>query len=290
MDPIFFQIGSIKITYYGLCYAISFFIGIELLKKEAEKKGISKAVIEDYAFVAMLSGLLGGRLYYVLFNLNYYLKYPADIFAVWKGGMAIHGGILGGLIGTLIYAKRKKLNAFLLGDMVAPLLLLGQGIGRFGNLANGEVHGVPTFTPFSVIFHLKPSFYNWYNQYLTMNLSQKAQFKELVPWGLVFPSTSPAGMEFPNLPLHPAMLYEAILNFIGFFFLYFILRKREPKTGIIWWSYIIIYSINRIIVSFFRAEDLMMFGFRAPHIISMAMLLFAVMMIIIIKKRGDEKK
>ncbi|WP_297404900.1 prolipoprotein diacylglyceryl transferase [uncultured Cetobacterium sp.] len=285
MDPIFFHIGSFKVSYYGLCYAIAFFIGIELLKREGTKKGMDKAAIEDYAFVAMLSGLLGGRLYYVLFNLHYYLANPSDIIAVWKGGMAIHGGILGGLIGTLIYAKRKKLNAFLLGDMVAPLLLLGQAIGRFGNLANGEVHGVPTFTPFKVIFSIKPAFNQWFANYNLMTLAQKSQFKELVPWGLVFPNSSPAGMEFPNLPLHPAMLYEAFLNFLGFLFLYFVMRKKNYATGTVWWTYIIIYSINRIFVSFFRAEDLMFYGFRAPHIVSMIMMIFAIIMIIIINKK-----
>lgn len=290
MNPIFLQIGSFKLSYYGLCYAIAFFIGIELLKKEADKKGISKNVIEDYAFVAMLSGLLGGRLYYVLFNYTYYFSHPQDIIAVWKGGMAIHGGIIGGFIGTLIYAHRKKLNPFLLGDMVAPLLLLGQGIGRFGNLANGEVHGVPTFTPLKVIFNLKPSFYQWYDSYNLMSLTEKAQYKELVPWGLVFPVSSPAGSEFPNLPLHPAMLYEAALNFIGFFFLYFFMRKKNYATGTIWWAYIIIYSINRIIVSFFRAEDLMLYGFRAPHVVSFIMLLIAAIIIIVINKKSGSDK
>ncbi|MGL4998972.1 MAG: prolipoprotein diacylglyceryl transferase [Cetobacterium sp.] len=286
MDPIFFEIGSFKLSYYGLCYAIAFFVGIELLKKEGIKKGISKAVIEDYAFIAMISGLLGGRLYYVLFNYSYYLSNPADIIAVWKGGMAIHGGILGGFIGTLIYSQKKKLNTFQLGDMVAPFMLLGQGIGRFGNLANGEVHGVPTFTPLSIIFKIKPSFYEWYNKYNLLDLAQKSEYKELVPWGLVFPTTSPAGSEFPNLPLHPAMLYEAGLNFIGFFFLYFCLKNKNYATGTVWWSYIIVYSINRIIVSFFRAEDLMLLGLRAPHIISLGMLIIAIIMIFIINKKS----
>ena len=290
MNPIFLQIGSFKLSYYGLCYAIAFFVGIELLKKEAEKKGLSKALVEDYAFVAMISGLLGGRLYYVLFNFSYYLDYPMDILAVWKGGMAIHGGILGGFIGTLIYAHRKKLNAFLLGDMVAPLLLLGQGIGRFGNLANGEVHGVPTFTPLNIIFKLKPSFNEWYSYYNTLSLSDKAGYKELVPWGLVFPTSSPAGSEFPNLPLHPAMLYEAGLNFAGFIFLYFYMRNKNYATGTIWWTYIIIYSINRIIVSFFRAEDLMLLGVRAPHIVSFVMLMIAAVIIIVINKKSRSDK
>ena len=142
---------------------------------------------------------------------------------------------------------------------------------------NGEVHGVPTFTPLSVIFNLKPKFYEWYNYYLALPISEKANYKELVPWGVVFPRTSPAGSEFPNLALHPAMLYELILNFIGFLIIWFILRKKEDKApGYLWWWYVIIYSINRIITSFFRAEDLMFFNFRAPHVISIILILISI--------------
>ncbi|MGX6592657.1 prolipoprotein diacylglyceryl transferase [Cetobacterium ceti] len=275
MHPIFLQIGNFKIGYYGLCYAISFFIGIELAKRYGAKKGLSKEIIEDYAFVAMISGLLGGRLYYVLFNYHYYFSHPQDIIAVWKGGMAIHGGIIGGLIGTFIYGKKKKINPFLLGDIAAGPLILGQTIGRFGNLANGEIQGVPTFTPFSVIFTLKPKFYQWYAYYNSLSPFDKMKYKELVPWGLVFPNSSPAGMEFPNLPLHPAMLYEAGLNFLGFLFIWFFLKNRNYATGTVWWSYIIIYSIIRFFVSFFRAEDLMIWGLRAPHVMSIILIVIS---------------
>ena len=267
MNPIFLKIGPIEIHYYGLMYALAFLMGIYLGKKIAKERNFNTDLIENYAFVAIISGLIGGRLYYVLFNLPYYLQNPVEIPAVWHGGMAIHGGILGGIIGTLIFAKIKKINPF----------LLGQAIGRIGNFMNGEVHGVPTFTPLSVIFNLKPKFYEWYNYYLALPISEKANYKELVPWGVVFPTTSPAGSEFPNLALHPAMLYELILNFIGFLIIWFILRKKEDKApGYLWWWYVIIYSVNRIITSFFRAEDLMFFNFRAPHVISIILILISI--------------
>lgn len=289
MDPILFQIGHFKLTYYGLGYAVSFFIGITIITKNAVKKGIPKEVIEEYAFWGMLSGLLGGRLYYVLFNFPYYFHNPGDILAVWKGGMAIHGGIIGGFIGTYFFSKKYKVNMFTLGDLVAPLLLLGQAIGRFGNLANGEVHGVPTFTPLNVIFKLKPSFYQWYNQYNLLSAPEKAQYKDLVPWGLVFPNSSPAGQEFPGLKLHPAMLYESFLNFIGFLLLYFYFRKKNYAPGSVWWIYIIIYSINRTFVSFFRAEDLSFFGYRAPHVISLVLVIIAITMLYITNRKKEVK-
>ncbi len=280
MNPVIFSIDSFELRYYGLMYAIAFFIGIEIAKYMAKERNFNPSIIENYAFVAMISGLLGGRLYYVLFNLDYYLSNPSEILATWHGGMAIHGGIIGGIIGTFIYGKIKKLNPLTLGDFAAAPLILGQALGRFGNFMNGEVHGVPTFTPWNVIFSVKPQFYQWYSEYLKMPLLEKVNYRELVPWGLVFPTSSPAGSEFPNIPVHPAMLYELILNFIGFLFIWFVLRKRPNKApGYLWWSYIIIYSFIRIFVSFFRAEDLMIFNLRAPHLVSILLIIFSFVMI-----------
>lgn len=288
MNPIFFKIGKIELHYYGLMYAIAFIVGIYLAKKMAKEKNIDPMLIENYGFVAIVSGLLGGRLYYVLFNLDYYLKNISEIPAVWHGGMAIHGGIIGGIIGTIIYAKRKKISAWTLADFAAAPFLLGQAIGRIGNLMNGEIHGVPTFTPLSVIFTLKPKFYEWFNYYLTLPFAEKIKFKELVPWGIVFPETSPAGYEFPNLALHPAMLYESLLNFIGFLYIWFILRKKENLSkGYLAITYVIIYSINRIIVSFFRSEDLMIFGLRAPHLVSLIMLIVSFILLKCIKNNKN---
>ena len=116
-----------------------------------------------------------------------------------------------------------------MGDFAAAPLLLGQALGRFGNFMNGEIHGVPVFTPWKVIFSIKPDFYSWYNTYLSMDIFEKLKYKALVPWGIVFPNTLPAGMEFPNIPLHPAMLYEMVLNFLGFIFIFFYLRKRRIR-------------------------------------------------------------
>lgn len=158
MNPIFLKIGPLEIRYYGLMYAISFMIAIYFGKKWAEKKGINGIVFENFAFITIISGLIGARLYYVLLSLNYYLNNPLDIIAIWKGGLAIHGGIIGGFLGALFYSKKHKLNLWNLTDISAPFLLLGQGIGRIGNLMNGEIHGVPTFTPWNIIFSRQSRF------------------------------------------------------------------------------------------------------------------------------------
>lgn len=289
MNPVFLKIGSIEIRYYGMMYAISFLLGLFIAKKLCKEKNIDESLIENYAFVAIISGLIGGRLYYVLFNLDRYANNLLEIFAVWHGGIAIHGGIIGGFIGTYIYAKKNKFNVWDLTDIACIPLLLGQAIGRIGNFMNGEIHGVPTFTPFNVIFSLKPKFYEWYSYYQTLPLNDKLNFPQLVPWGIVFPKGSPAGNEFPNLLLHPAMIYELLLNLIGFLILLLFIRKiKGVKPGYVSFWYIVIYSINRIFVSFFRAEDLMFFGFRAPHVISLILIIIGCFGILITGRGRNE--
>lgn len=286
MNPIFIKLGPIEIRYYGLMYAIAFLVGIHFAKKAGKKIGIKEDIIENFAFTAIISGLIGARAYYVLLSLDYYLQNPMEIPAVWHGGLAIHGGIIGGFLGSLIFAKKYKLNLWTLTDIASPLLLFGQGIGRIGNFMNGEVHGVPTFTPLNIIFS-NNKFAHWYAEYQTLSLEAKMKFNELVPWGIVFPSGSPAGDEFPETALHPAMLYEMVLNLIGVGILVYLAKTKNLNKGIITMIYIILYSLIRIFVSFFRAEDLLIMGMRAPHLTSLVMIVLSVIGIIFLNKSKE---
>ena len=286
MNPIFIKLGPIEIRYYGLMYAISFLVGIHFAKKAGKKIGIKEDIIENFAFTAIISGLIGARAYYVLLSLDYYLQNPMEIPAVWHGGLAIHGGIIGGFLGSFVFAKKNKLNLWTLTDIASPLLLFGQGIGRIGNFMNGEVHGVPTFTPLNIIFS-NNKFAHWYAEYQTLSLEAKMKFNELVPWGIVFPSGSPAGDEFPETALHPAMLYEMILNLIGVGILVYLVKTKNLNKGIITMLYIIFYSIIRIFVSFFRAEDLLIMGMRAPHLTSLVMIVLSLVGIVFLNKRKE---
>ena len=279
MKPTLFKIGNFELRIYSLMYILAFIIGIKIAEKDdvAKKRGIKdKKMIEDFAFFAMISGIIGARAYYVIMKFNEYASNPISILKVWEGGLAIHGGIIGGLIGSYLYAKKHKISLWTLTDMGVGPLLFGQFLGRFGNLANGEIHGVPTFTPWNVIFSGK--FREWWTAYQSMSLDTQSKFKELVPWGLVFPQDSPAGMEFPNYPLHPAMLYEAVLNLIGFILLWFYFRKKEYNPGVLSMIYLIMYAIIRVFVSTFRVEDLIVpgLGIRAPYLISIVMIVMAV--------------
>lgn len=277
MKPYLFKIGGFELRIYSLMYIIAFIFAIFWASRDdiAKKRGVNdKSIIEDLAFWAMISGLIGARIYYVLFNLNDYLSNIVSIFEVWKGGLAIHGGIIGGFIGILLFSKKKKINLWVLTDMSVSPLIFGQFLGRFGNLANGEIHGFPTFTPISVI--LKGNFSSWWQSYQSMSIIEQSQYKDLVPWGIVFPLDTPAGMEFPNYALHPAMLYESFLNLIGFFLLWKVFRKKEYPAGVLTMIYLFIYAIIRIIVSTFRAEDLLYYGIRVPYLISILMIIISI--------------
>ena len=288
MRPYLFKIGNFELRVYSLMYILALFIAIFLAKhdKLAKKRGITdNKQIEDFAFITLFSGLIGARIYYVILKWDYYSKMLYEIPMVWKGGLAIHGGIIGGIVAILIFSKIHNKKFFVLTDMSVGPLILGQALGRIGNFANGEIHGVPTFTPWSVIISGK--FSTWWNLYNSLPLSEQAKYRPLVPWGVVFPENTSAGMEFPTYPLHPAMLYELVLNVIAFLLIWFVFRKKEYKRGILSMIYLLLYGIIRIFVSAFRAEDLLIYGFKMPYIVSAIMIICGIVGIVIINKRTE---
>lgn len=285
MHPVLFHIGGLEIRYYGLMYAIAFIIGIVLARHEAKRYGLNVAMIEEYCIVAMISGLIGGRAYYVLLEHNFYFANPSQIIAVWHGGMAIHGGIIGGIIGTVIYGKIKKINPWLLGDILAAPFILGQAIGRIGNLMNGDANGVPLITPFKAM--ITNHFEQWWAAY-QMGMAKAA--KPLLPWGIVFPAGTPAGDEFPGMATYPVMVYEMILNFIAFLLIWFVFRKKGYKPGSLFCIYLIAYGIIRGVVTTFRGDDLMMFGIRAPYVMSIIMIVFGLIMFFYFNRKTVRKK
>jgi phosphatidylglycerol---prolipoprotein diacylglyceryl transferase len=235
MDPMLIEIGPFAVRWYGLMYVLAMLVGGWLVGREAARKGIPLSADARWNFITIvfLFGILGGRIYYVIFNWDYYGANPAEIPAIWHGGLAIHGGLIGGTLAGLWYVRRHRLPFWRLADACSPSIILGQAFGRFGNFMNGEVHGTPTD----------------------------------LPWGIVFPPDSPAGREFGQVPLHPAMLYELGLNLIVFVILW-AFRKRPTQDGFLFCAYLILYSIVRFFVSMIRAEDLYMGPFRAPHVVS----------------------
>jgi len=243
VHPNLIEIGPIVIRFYGLMYLLAFLVGGWLLGKEIERKDLPISDDDRWSFLTLVlfAGILGGRVYYVVFHwADYYSQNFAEIPAIWHGGLAIHGGLIGGTLAGWWWVRRHKIPFLKLADAGAPSIILGQAFGRFGNFMNGEVHGYPT----------------------------------TLPWGIVFPPTSQAGHDFPGVPVHPAMLYELIINLVIFAFLWK-LRTRPAKAGFLFLMYFVLYALDRSFVSTFRAEDLMIGSLRAPHVVSALLVVVA---------------
>lgn len=149
-DPIAFQIGPIAVRWYGILMSTALGLGTLLAYREAEKQKIDPEHIINIVVIAAPLAFVGARLYYVLFNWNYYAAHPAEIPAVWHGGLAIHGALIGGVLTGYFVVRHYKLNFWYMADIVAPSLILGQAIGRWGNFFNQEAYGYETNLPWAM--------------------------------------------------------------------------------------------------------------------------------------------
>ena len=210
---------------------------------EADLRSLAGAIARQVLFVwddavdlllwTIPCAILGARIYYVVLRWDVYAGNPIDVIKIWEGGLAIHGGVLAGALTVYLFARWKKVSFWALTDALVPSLILGQAIGRIGNLMNGDAFGTPT----------------------------------TLPWGIRFPEDSPAGMVYPGQATHPSMIYEMILNLMIFVYLWAI-RRRGYKDGFSTAMYFILYAIARSIVSFTRGDSLWLGPIRAAHVIS----------------------
>jgi len=235
MHPILVRIGPITIHYYGLMYVIAISIGLILIIKNVRRKQIplSSEDMFDLLLWTIPLAIVGARIYYVAFQWGYYSRHPLDMVKVWQGGLAIHGGVIAGAIAVYLFCRAKRVSFWALTDAIAPSLILGQAIGRIGNLMNGDAFGLPT----------------------------------TLPWGIRFPPDSPVGQAYPGLATHPSMIYEMILNAAIFIYLLRI-RKTNYRDGFTTAMYFILYSLARSVVSFSRGDSLWVGPIRAAHVIS----------------------
>ena len=155
INPVAFTIFGIEVKWYGILIALGVFLSIFFTEKMAEKKnysrGLYKDISTDVSLFAVLIGVLGARLYYVIFEWDYYSQHLDEVFAIRNGGLAIYGGIIAGGLTIYFFCKQKKVNCLTLLDCVAPGLALAQAIGRWGNYINGEAHGGVTNVPWAIL-------------------------------------------------------------------------------------------------------------------------------------------
>lgn len=233
-----FEIGPLAIRWYGILIASAMALGLALAYREAKRRGEDPEALLRAAELALIGSLVGARLYYVAFNWGYYSQFPGKIIAIWEGGLAIHGGIIGGLLVGGLYAWGKALPLVTYLDIVAPSLALGQAIGRWGNFFNQEAFGVPTDLPWRLF--IEPGF-------RPPHLKQFDYF-------------------------HPTFLYESLWNLLVFVALWFGLRRRlEDRPGALSLCYLGLYSVGRFFVEGLRIDSLMLGSLRAAQVVSLAL-------------------
>lgn len=151
MNPVAFEVFGIGIRWYGILIAAAMLIGSVYTIREGKKLGYSEDHLLDLILVVLVSAIVGARLWYVAFNLSYYLSDPSEIINLRGGGLAIHGGVVFGIIAGYFVTRWRHLDFFKMADVIAPVLALGQAIGRWGNFANQEAHGGPTDLPWGIM-------------------------------------------------------------------------------------------------------------------------------------------
>jgi len=255
LDRVFIEIGPFTIYWYGLIIASAIFIGLYLATKEAEKVGMQKDIPTDLLIFAAPIAIIFARIYYVIFEWDRYRGEPFwKVFAIWEGGIAIHGALIGAVLTAIVFSRVKQISFWQLADIAAPSLILGQAIGRWGNFMNQEAHGGP----------VSEAFYENIMQYLPNFIVEQ--------------------MCINGTLYHPTFLYESVWNLLVFIGL-LILRKYNPLRGEVFLSYLIFYSIGRFFIEGLRTDSLMLFGLvRQAQILSIVLIVVAIGLIIYHRK------
>ncbi len=248
MNSIFIQIGNISIYWYSIFILIGIILGYFYAVKESKKFNISESKIIDLIFILIPLSILGARLYYVLFNLDYYIINPSEIFAIWNGGLAIHGGIIAGLIYLYYFAKKNKINFLLLTDITVVSLFIGQALGRWGNFMNSEAYG-----PITNIQTLE---------------------------NLYVPNFIIDGMFIDGFYRFPTFYFESIACIIGAIVIIILKNKTNIKLGMSTSIYLAWYGVVRFWIESLRTDSLMLSNFKIAQIVSIIMILIALVLAI----------
>ncbi len=222
INPALIEFGPFQIRYYGLFYALGFLIAYFLIYYLAKRKGmkLTRDDVADFLFYQIIGVVLGARFGYVLFyNLSFYFKNPFEVIALWHGGLSFHGGLIGAIIATYLFCRKKKIDFYDIADIVVVPVALALALGRIGNFMNGELYGRITDV-------------SWCIDY------SKNKFIENLPSGC----------------RHPSQIYESLKNLIIFSVLWSIKDKKLPR-GFMFWAFVALYGLLRTIVEFFRQPD-----------------------------------
>lgn len=252
MNPVAFNIGNFEIRWYGILIVLGIFIGMFIAYYNSNKLNLDFEKIIDGFLVAFPCAIVGARAYYVFFEFDNFKNNIWSIFNLRTGGLAIHGGLIGALIGTIIYCKFKKIEMMKYLDVVAPSLILAQAIGRWGNFMNGEAHG------------------------------------DVVSYEFIskFPEFIQKGMYLDGHYYNPTFLYESMWNLIIFLILMIILHKKKSnENGVVIASYAVLYSVGRLFIESLRTDSLMIGNIRIAQFMSILGVIIGITYIIYVKSK-----
>ena len=238
--PMLLEWGPFSIRWYGFLIASAVLLGVTLAQWLANRRSVNPDLLSDLALWLVIAAIPSARLYYVAFQWHEYAQHPDQIIAIWKGGIAIHGAILGGLLASLLFARFRRVSFWQLADLVAPSLILGQAIGRWGNFFNSEAFGRPTD----------------------------------LPWKLYIPlERRPVGYESFEY-FHPTFLYESLWDVMVFgllitLFFWGLKAKGRLKVGTLFLVYLVAYSCGRLWIEGLRTDSLMLGPLRIAQVVSL---------------------
>jgi phosphatidylglycerol---prolipoprotein diacylglyceryl transferase len=247
LNPIAFSLGPISVHWYGIIIGSGLALALYLAIREGNRRGLHKDTFADLMLWAIPIAIISARIYYVIFEWEYYVNHPGDIPQIWNGGIAIHGALIGSVLTAYVFAKKRGISFWKIADIAAPSIILGQAIGRWGNFMNQEAHGGEVTRTFLENLHLP-----------TFIIDQ---------------------MYINGVYYHPTFLYESLWNFAGFLLLMF-LRRVNFRRGELFLTYVVWYSIGRFFIEGLRTDSLMFGGLRMAQTISIVLVVGAIAILI----------
>lgn len=237
MNDVMLNLGIFQIKWYSFFIFLAMLTACLIIFKESKKKNVPDNYLTNLIFYGLIIGILGARLYYVIFNLDYYLNNPSQIFAIWNGGLAIHGGLISAVIFLIIYSKKNKINILEMLDIIVVGVIIAQAIGRWGNFFNQEAYG---------------------------NIISLQALKNMH-----LPKFIIDGMYISGSYREPTFLYESICSLIGFILLLILRATKKLKTGQLTAIYLIWYGIVRFGIETLRSDSLMLGQIKVAQLVSL---------------------